>query len=120
MFRMFFRGQNVTGWILLLVSPALASSLLYASTNYCCTGVNTTSCSGCVDMGLGYLSVGTNPVGFCEAYVNPIECEMGKRVCFDGGEGFIPVYSDAGCENVNGSFAGVQLSVDSCQPDSCD
>lgn len=81
--------------------------------------VDDTSCAGVHQQpGSGkWVDYGTNPVCYCQPYVNPIMCNAAISECFHA---YVQRYDDQACTTPYGSVTLVVVSVSQCVYDSCD
>jgi hypothetical protein len=79
-------------------------------------------CSGCVNAGVGYVSIAGSSYDCSPGYPTNPPCDSAtSRVCY-GPVDEIPVYVDSGCTMKSGaSISGnARITMPGCEPDWCD
>ena len=107
--------------ILLAIVVFLCSRTIGFSTGEagsCCNGVDDRSCAGVHQTGSGkWVDLGTNPVYYCQPYVNPIICNAETSDCFHD---YVQRYDDEACTIPYGSVTLYVVRIKQCVYDSCD
>jgi hypothetical protein len=109
----------------LVVVASLFTDPAYGNSGRCCNGTDNTSCSGCQRFYDGtsdvYVSVGTNPINFCNYYANPLTCTMNVGLCWTNTPP--TALFSAGCyTSIGFSNEVFQIQVSQCSPydEGCD